>query len=156
MAHQRNRAEESLGGVAQSDLDIPAGFVPANFSPGFLEHSGPYFLKHGASSNVVGCRVSAQHLNYIGSAHGGVLATLADVALSWAVYASDVPHPKVSTVSLTTNFLGVAQLGDWIEGVGIIDRLGKNLAYVHGSIAASGRMIATMSGVFKIIRATQP
>jgi acyl-coenzyme A thioesterase 13 len=133
-------------------LDIPVGFVPANFSPGFLDHSGPYFLKPVSPGFVVGCRVSAHHMNYRDAAHGGVLATMADVALSWAIYSSEVPHPNVSTISLTTNFLSAARLGDWIEASSVIDRTGKNIAYVHGAIRTSAKLIMTMSGVFNVVR----
>jgi acyl-coenzyme A thioesterase 13 len=138
--------------VAGGVLDIPAGFVPASFSPGFLDHAGPYFLKQGASPSVVGCRICPHHLNYLDSAHGGVLATLADVALSWAIYINEAPHPNVSTVSLTTNFLSAARLGDWIDASGVIDRVGRNLAYVRGSIRCADTVVMTMSGVFKVAR----
>lgn len=94
-------------------------------------------------------------MNYRDTAHGGVLATMADVALSWAVYSSEVPHPNVSTISLTTNFLSAVRLGDWIEGSGVIDRTGKNIAYVHGSIRTSDKLIMTMSGVFNVVRGDQ-
>jgi acyl-coenzyme A thioesterase 13 len=132
--------------------DIPSGFVPARFSPGFLDHAGPYYLKEQQGKFMVGCRVSTHHMNYVDTAHGGVLTTLADVALSWAVYNSEVPNRAVSTVSLTTNFLSGVRLGDWIEGAAIIDRIGKNLAYVHGAISCGDRVVMTMSGVFKLIR----
>lgn len=131
---------------------VPEGFVPANFSPGFLDHSGPYYLKEGQGAPIVGIRIMSQHMNYIGSAHGGVLATLADVALSLAVYVSEEPRLPVSTVNMATNFLSAARLGEWIEAVGTIDRVGKTLAHAHGSIRCADRTLMTMSAVFKIIR----
>ena len=137
--------------MAHSNIEIPAGFVPSGFSPGFLDHSGPYYLKNGQGPTIVGCRILGRHMNYVGSAHGGVLATLADVTLSLAVYASEEPKRPVSTVSMTTNFLSAARLGEWIEASGTIDRIGKNLAYAHGSIWCEGRTLMTMSAVFNII-----
>ncbi len=92
------------------------------------------------------------HMNYIGVAHGGVLATLADVALSYQLYNSEEPPLPVSTVGMTTNFLGGAKLGDWVEAQAVIDRVGKRLAYVHGSIRTGDRMLMTMSGIYNIIR----
>ena len=132
--------------------EIPDGFVPANFSRGFLDHSGPYYLKEGQGAPIVGCRILPQHMNYIGSAHGGVLATLADVALSLTVYVSETPNRPVSTVTMSTSFLSAARLGEWIEAVGTIDRIGATLAYTHGSISCAGRTLMTMSAVFNIIR----
>ncbi len=85
-------------------------------------------------------------------AHGGVLATLADVALSYQVYASEEGGLPVSTVSMTTNFLSGARLGDWIEASGTIDRIGKNLAYTSGAIRCGERRLMTMSAVYNLIR----
>ena len=136
--------------MAESIAGTPVGFVAANFSPGFLDHSGPYFLKHGKGNSIVGCRILDRHMNYVGSAHGGVLATLADVALSLAVYVSAEPNCPVATVSLTTNFLSGARLGEWIEATGSVDRIGKNLAYASGSIWCADRKLMTMSAVFNV------
>jgi acyl-coenzyme A thioesterase 13 len=134
----------------------PEGFAPANFSPGFLDLSGPYFLKQGVDAKIIACRITDQHMNYVGNAHGGVLATMADVALSYQVYASETPGLAVSTVSMNTNFLSSARLGDWIEASGTIDRIGKKLAYVSGSIQCGNRMLMTMSAVYNIIRKAKP
>ncbi len=97
-------------------------------------------------------QVAEQHTNYIDIAHGGVVATLADVALSLQPYRSEKPPPRVTTMSLTTNFLDAARLGDWLVAECVIDRMGKSSAYVHGEIRVGERVIATMSGVFRIGR----
>ena len=90
-------------------------------------------------------------MNYVGVAHGGVLATLADIALSFQIYESADPKVPVSTVSMTTNFLSAAKWGEWVEASGTVDRIGRRLAYAHGSIRSGDRMLMTMSGVFSII-----
>ena len=133
-------------------MTVPSGFTSAQFSAGFLGMSGPYFLKREAESTIVGCRISDHHMNYIGVAHGGVLATLADVALSFQIYDRADQKLPVSTVSMTTNFLIAAKLGDWVEANATIDRFGKRLAYAHGVIRSGDRMLMTMSGVFSIIQ----
>jgi uncharacterized protein (TIGR00369 family) len=138
--------------MTAGDLPIPDGFAPAQFSPGFLEVSGPYFLKREAGSTIVGCRMTELHMNYLGVAHGGVLATLADVALSLQLYDSSDAKLPVSTVSMTTNFLSAARLGEWVEARAVIDRIGGRLAYSHGSISCENRILMTMSGVFAVIR----
>ncbi len=93
-------------------------------------------------------------MNYVGVAHGGVLATLADVALSFQLYDSTNPKLLVSTVSMTTNFLSGARMGEWVEASGTIDRIGKKLAYVHGVIQSDNRILMTMSGVYSLVRPT--
>lgn len=140
--------------MADEAMPVPDGFIDARFAPGFLDVSGPYFLKRGSESTIIGCRISGQHMNYVGVAHGGVLATLADVALSFVLYDSAAPKLLVSTVSMTTNFLSPAKAGEWVEASGTIDRIGRRLAYAHGVIRGDNRILMTMNGVYSIVRPT--
>jgi uncharacterized protein (TIGR00369 family) len=133
----------------------PEGFEPADFSGAYLKNGGPYYIKKGEHGWLVGLRVAPGHTNYIDIAHGGVISTLADVALSLQVYLSERPNPAVTTTTLTTNFLAPGRLGDWLVADGIIDRQGKRVAHVHGSICCGDRLLATMSGVFNIHRPNQ-
>ena len=135
-------------------MAIPAGFDPAGFSPGFLDHGGPYYLGPAlAGVRVVGLAICPHHINYQDAAHGGVISTFADVALSHAVHDAERPRLAPATVTLTVNYLAAARLGDWLEARVRIDRLGGRTAYCSGAIWRGDEQIATMSGVFAIRRA---
>lgn len=132
-----------------SDMAIPTGFEPAAFTPGFLDHGGPYYLGPKAEGvRVIGLAVCPHHINYLDAAHGGVISTFADVALSHAVYDAERPRLAPSTVTLTVHYLTGARLGDWLEARVRIDRLGGRTAYTSGGIWRGDEQIATMSGVF--------
>lgn len=131
---------------------IPPGFEPSGFTGGYLGHVGPYYIKPSDGGFIVGLRIEDHHINYVGLAHGGVLTTLADVALSLQVHRSEDPPLPITTVSLTTHFLAGAKRGDWLEATGRIDRMGRRLAYTSGRITRDGTTIMTMSGVFNILR----
>ena len=134
-------------------MDIPSGFVPADFTPGFLDHGGPYYLGASvAGVRVVGLRIMPHHINYQDAAHGGVISTFADVALSHAVYDAERPRLAPSTVTLTVNYLSGARLGDWLEARVRIDRLGGRTAYTSGGVWRGEEQVATMSGVFAVRR----
>ena len=136
-----------------SDFDVPAGFEPASFSPGFLDHGGPYFICPVESECArIGLRIAPHHINYQDAAHGGVLSTYADVALSYAVYDAERPRLAPSTITLSVNYLHAARLGDWLEAEVRIDRIGGRTAYTSGTILRDGEPIATMTGVFAIKR----
>jgi len=140
-----------------TDADIPTGFEPAGFSPGFLDHGGPYFLKQRKGApKLVGLRICPHHINYQDAAHGGVLSTFADVALSHAVFDAERPRLTPSTITLQVSFLKGAKLGDWLEADVRIDRLGGRVAYTSGDIRRADptgdEVIATMNGVFAIKR----
>ncbi|MEQ8410524.1 MAG: PaaI family thioesterase [Erythrobacter sp.] len=136
-----------------ADPAPPEGFEPACFSPGFLDHGGPYFLgRRGEEPRVVGLRIMAHHINYKDGAHGGVISTFADVALSHAVYDAERPRLAPSTITLQVNYLSSARLGEWLEAHVTIDRMGGRTAYTSGRIMRGEDAIATMSGVFAIRR----
>ena len=136
-----------------SDFQPPDGFVDAGFSPGFLDHGGPYFLKeNGDDPMLVGLRICPHHINYKDAAHGGVISTFADVALSHAVYDAERPRLAPSTITLQVNYLLGAKLNDWLEAKVRIDRMGGRTAYTSGVIEREGALIATMNGVFSIRR----
>lgn len=134
-------------------MDIPSGFEPAGFTPGFLDHGGPYYLGAAVDGvRLVGLRIMPHHINYQDAAHGGVISTFADVALSHAVYDAERPRLAPSTVALTVNYLAGVRLGDWLEARVRIDRLGGRTAYTSGGIWRSDEQVATMSGVFAFRR----
>ena len=64
-------------------------------------------------NSLVGLRIAAKHTNSRGVCHGGVLATLADLALGYAMQA--------------------AKVGDWIESAVQIQRIGSRLAFANGA-----------------------
>ena len=132
--------------------NIPDGFKPSGFEGKYLSMVGPYYTKPGANGICVGLWVTDQHINYVDIAHGGVLATLADVSLSLQAHRAEDPALNVTTISLTTNFLGPAMLGDWLEAESQIDRMGKRICYTSGIIRSGEKTVMTMTGVFNIMR----
>jgi acyl-coenzyme A thioesterase 13 len=132
--------------------DLPETFVPSDFTGPYLENVGPFYISDNGDGDAIGLRVLAAHTNYVGIVHGGMLTTLADVALSFHLRKRIEPAPIVTTISLVTNFLSTARLGDWLLAESVVDRIGNRVGYVHGSIQSGDKMIATMSGVFNIVR----
>lgn len=136
-----------------TDNTVPQGFVPAGFSPGFLDHGGPYYLaEREGAPKLVGLRICEHHMNYSDAAHGGVISTFADVALSHAVYDAERPRLMPSTITLQVNYLAGVKLGNWLEARVRIDRMGGRTAYTSGEIVRGEEPVATMSGVFAIKR----
>ena len=131
------------------DSAIPQGFARADFTPGFLDHGGPYYLGPEADGvRLMGLLIGPHHINYQNAAHGGVISTFADVALSHAIHDAERPRLAPATVTLTVNYLSPAKLGDWLEARVRIDRLGGRMGYTSGGIWRGAEQIAAMSGVF--------
>ncbi|NKB15900.1 MAG: PaaI family thioesterase [Sphingomonadales bacterium] len=134
-------------------LPLPQGSNPPVSPPASSIMAGRIFLGPAVEGvRVVGLLIRPHHINYQDAAHGGVISTFADVALSHAVYDAERPRLAPSTVTLTVNYLAGARLGEWLEARVRIDRLGGRTAYTSGGIWHGDEQVATMSGVFAFRR----
>ena len=126
----------------------PDGFEPITDEGAFVQHIGPLMGRDG----VVGLRVDERHINSFGKAQGGVLATLVDFANAHNVRReSDEENPSVATVSLTVDYLGAADEGDWLEAHVTVERLGGTLAFVDCSVRAGEREVVRGRAVFAVL-----
>jgi uncharacterized protein (TIGR00369 family) len=131
--------------------DIPAGFAPLRLSMGFLDRNGPLYGKWDGSHLLLGFKVEARHCNPGSVAHGGMLATFADMLLPIASrYQSQTDMGFLPTVNLTCDFLAPAPLGAWVEGKADPVRTTRNLLFAQGLASADGAPVLRANGIFKI------
>ena len=97
-----------------------------------------------------GFRIAPRHLNAGGVLHGGMVMTFADIVLAQAV--SRVADPPFVTIRLTTDFIGIAVEGDWVEGTAVAQVPVDGIIAVQGTIECQGRVIASAQGLFKTLR----
>jgi uncharacterized protein (TIGR00369 family) len=130
-------------------LEIPENFEPLSTSP-FSERIGPLFVSRRDSVPVIGVRIAPHHANRLGRAHGGLLMTLADIALSRAVREHLPPGATLATADLHIAFLEALGQDDWLEATPSIDRVGR--ALIHGSalLRSDGRNVARAMGTFAV------
>lgn len=116
----------------------PAGFEPFGHAGEFIALVGPVFARGDGTERVLGLRIEERHRNAGGAAHGGLLATLIDFALGRPIN-SDEEVERAVTVSLTTDFLGPAAVGDWVQAHTEVEHLGGKLAFADCSLTVEGR-----------------
>lgn len=130
---------------------IPAGFTPLFRSSPFLDLLGPIYNQSMDTGLVIGLRAEEKHCNARGLVHGGVLSSLADVALGYnSAFAQEPPTPIV-TSSLSIDYAGTAKLGDWISIETDVQKVGKSLAFANCYFAVESVRIARASAVFSVI-----
>ena len=134
-----------------SHADSPAGFAPIFRTSPFLETIGPLFSAGCGAQLVVGLRVQEKHTNARGTLHGGVLASIADIALGYGLATSTNPPTSMVTASLSVDFAGSAQSGDWIETSLDIQKIGSRMAFANVYFTLRGERIARASGVFLVL-----
>jgi len=131
--------------------DPPPGFVPVGGLCGrFIEHSGPLFGRLEGQDLRLGFRVLDRHTNPLACAHGGMLASLADMVLACGVmYRPEGWGRVLPTVSLQLDFLSFARLGAWVEGNSETLRTTSSLIFAQAVILADGAPALRASGIFK-------
>ena len=121
-------------------MSVPEGFAPLFRSSPVLDLIGPIYSRGVGKELTLGLRVDHKHCNARGSIHGGILATLADVALGYTMaFASDPPTALV-TANLTLDFAGTAKIGDWIETIVDVQKLGSRLAFANCFVTVAGEL----------------
>jgi len=134
-------------------MNVPAGFEPLSRSSPALDLIGPVHASGAGADLVLGLCVELKHCNSRGTIHGGILATLADVALGHATAFSTEPPTALTTASLMLDYAGAAKIGDWIEVHVDIQKLGSRLAFANAYITLDGQRIVRASAVFAVANA---
>lgn len=129
--------------------DPPPGFEPLFRTSPFLGTVGPLFYRRDPERGlVIGLRIAEKHANARGMAHGGLLVTLADIALGYRTAFGEDPPAGLITANLTADFAGAAQVGDWVEAHVDVQKVGSRLAFANAFLVVDGERIVRASAVF--------
>src|SRR5580700_5122994 len=106
----------------------------------------PLYARKSDDRVVLGLTVATPHTNSRGLLHGGLIAALADNAMGLScgvVLAREgVQSGGLVTVSLAVDYLGKAEIGDWLEFDTDFVRTGRTLCFAGAVITAAGAPIA--------------
>ncbi len=128
----------------------PPGFKALPSASPFNELVGPLHEKRGEGMISLGLRVAKKHSNSRGICHGGVLATLADLALGYGMMAKTGGRSGFVTAQLSIDYAGAAEIGDWIHSEVEVQRFGTRLAFANGYLCVGANRIVRMSGIFAL------
>ncbi|CAA0108832.1 Uncharacterised protein [Halioglobus japonicus] len=133
--------------------EVPEDFEPIFRTSPYLDLIGPIYNKKTERELIIGLRAEQKHCNARNLVHGGVFSSLADIALGYnAAFQGEKPTPMV-TASLTIDYAGSAKLGDWIEVVTDIQKVGKNMAFANCYFTVGTKRIVRASGIFSVMSA---
>ena len=130
---------------------IPEGFTRIERSrPNpFNDMVGPFYERRNGKEVSLGLRIVERHTNSRGICHGGLLATMADLALGYACLAIG-GQPGFVTVSLSLDFAGSAKPGDWVESEVEVQKTGSRIAFANCYLVANGVRIVRASAIFAL------
>ncbi|AQV94711.1 PaaI family thioesterase [Cupriavidus necator] len=136
---------------ADADSAVPAGFVPVLSGSGYMNSFGTFYVH--PERRIVGARVGDGHLNGLGIAHGGMLATLADTAIGMIMMVEDKHGTPGVTATLSIDYLSAASPGDWVEAHVELDKMGSRLRFAGCRLMVGDRCVLKASAVFAVMPA---
>ena len=127
---------------------IPEGFHRIERLSPFNALVGPLYERRDGETVSIGLAIEARHTNSRGICHGGVLATLADLALGYAMLAKSGDKGSFVTAHLAVDYAGAAKAGDWVESRAQIQRVGSRLAFANCYLVVDEKPIVRASAIF--------
>jgi uncharacterized protein (TIGR00369 family) len=138
--------------------DIPAGFEPVQrIQPHtFSGLAGPFYARREGNAYSLGLRIDGRHLNSRGTCHGGLLATMADIALGYACVTANGEGKNFVTIDLSVEYLEAARAGDWLHSEVRVLNAGTRTASATGHLCVGEVKIARISANFRMARTRPP
>ena len=127
---------------------IPPGFRKLEGLSPFNALVGPLYEKRDGEAVSVGVVIEQKHTNSRGICHGGVLATIADLALGYAMLAKSGDKGSFLTAHLAVDYAGSARPGDFVHSSVEIQRVGSRMAFANCYLMAGGKPIVRASAIF--------
>jgi len=118
---------------------------------GFAKHIGGLTTKKINDSNYeFYTKVKDINLNTSKIAHGGFICSIADTGMGNAAHRT-IENKRCVTISLDVKFISAASLGQKLLGKVKIQKKTRTLVFVTCEISNSENIVATASGVWKIL-----
>jgi uncharacterized protein (TIGR00369 family) len=131
--------------------DIPEGFDPDLPKSPITDPWEPLYSKRTEQAVVLGLRVAKPHTNAQGLVHGGLIATLADNAMAYSCRQVMGWASWMATISLTVDFVGPAQVGQWLTVESDVIKTGKTICFAQSLIKADDSVIARANATFRVV-----
>ena len=129
-------------------------FEQISKKPGFMMHNGGLLFRT-ISENEYQFKTSIKenHLNSAGIAHGGFISAVVDAGAGTAAHRAADNNPCV-TISLELKFISAVKLGQELIGTVKIQKKTKSMVFLTCELKTSDKIVATASGVWKILKLT--
>jgi len=131
--------------------EIPEGFEPHYRKSPLTDPWEPLYSKRTDRAVIIGLRLARPHTNGRGLIHGGLIATLADNAMGHSCGQQLRGASSLVTISLAVDFIGTAQVGQWLAVETDVIKTGSPLCFAQSLVKADGVVIARANGTFRVV-----
>lgn len=129
-------------------LAVPDGFERADLGPGFGRAFGEVWLDRAL--HRLGFFVAEQHVNAVGTLHGGAMATFADTQLMAFRRGAEEGASHSPTISLSLDYLAPATLGAWVEAEVTLVKQTKTMLFTQAIMTVGGEPVARSSAIYRL------
>lgn len=131
---------------------IPPGFERHYRQSPVTDPWEPIYSRKTDAAVILGFVAEAAHTNSRGFVHGGLISALADNAMGLSCSHRLGGYASLVTVNLTLDFLGSAQIGQWLEFTTEFVKSGGTLSFAQAFVTADGQPCARANAVFKLLK----
>ena len=129
-------------------------FEQISLKPGFMKHNGGLLFKTTSEKEYqFKTTIKENHLNAAGIAHGGFISAVVDAGAGTAAHRAAADSPCV-TISLELKFISPVKLDQELIGITKIQKKTKSMVFLTCELKTSNKIVATASGVWKILKLT--
>src|SRR3954453_14570992 len=135
--------------------EIPAGYEPHFRKSPFTDPWEPLYSQRTDRAVILALRLAKPHTNSRGLIHGGLIAGLADNAMGYScgqvINGAMGGQSSLVTVSLAVDFIGAAQVGQWLAVESEVIRTGYTICFAQSLIKADDAVIARANATFRVV-----
>jgi uncharacterized protein (TIGR00369 family) len=126
--------------------------MPADDADGFIELLASRDWRSGDGRARLELDVTDKHLNPAGTVHGGVLASLMDMAMGQAIRSSTGEGDVPATSQLTVTYLRPGSAGSApLVVTASVSKQGDDLTVCQADVEQEGRSLATALATFAVL-----
>ena len=122
---------------------------------GFIGLIGPFWERTTEKGPILAFKAEEKHRNLRGVVQGGALMAYADRALG--MFARHATGGQAqATAQLDVHFISAVQIGEVVTLDPELVRRTRNIMFLRGTLHVDGRIVATASGVWTLLRPPTP
>ena len=131
-------------------------FEQISLKPGFMKHNGGLLFRTISENEYeFKSTIKENHLNAAGITHGGFIAAFVDAGVGAAAHRSTDQNPCV-TISLELKFISAVKLGQELVGKTKVQKKTKSMVFLTCELTTEDKIVATASGIWKILNKKLP
>ena len=132
--------------------NIPEGFEPQTRRSPLTDPWEPIYSRQTPDALILGLRLATPHTNARGFVHGGLIAALTDKAMGHSCAHKMHGTHSLVTVSMSIDFVGSAQIGQWLAVETDVIKTGSTLCFAQCLVKADDAIIARANGTFRMVK----